>query len=271
MTAPATPGDVAPVPAQPAGSGPRPLARKVGPFTLAGWGAIIGGGVVLGLVLKRTGLIKPTSPAPDLTSDTDAGSGGGYSTNSGGQVTTISNGAITQPGPPAGLADNLAWRKAALTALIGASIDAATADSALAKYLEGQPLTAQEQGIISQALVLVGSPPEGAPSITQIAAPEPAPSSNVPTSPAPAPAPLVFPTPAAADQPTAAWWNGVKSVTDAMNAGAGNASDIFPKAAYLGITTDDPNLKNVQVIGWYALWACQNGHAGNVRPPYHCP
>lgn len=61
------------------------------------------------------------------------------------------------PGP----ITNEQWARMASDYLLGKGNDPILVQNALRKYLDGQPLTAAEQAIISLALQQVGSPPEG--------------------------------------------------------------------------------------------------------------
>lgn len=68
---------------------------------------------------------------------------------------------------------NADWYNAALSAVLDAGYDNATAAAALSAYLDHQPLTAAQQGIVRIGLAAAGTPPTG--TFTIISAPPPAP------------------------------------------------------------------------------------------------
>jgi hypothetical protein len=125
----------------------------------AGWAAIIGGGVIVGLLLRGRLASHATTTVPDLATIGAPASAG---VTSGGTV--FASGTGSQPvASSASYTTNHDWLQAAETNLIAKGIDAGTADSGLRKYLSGDDLTAAETAAVKLALSSVGTPPEGAP------------------------------------------------------------------------------------------------------------
>jgi hypothetical protein len=177
---------------------PAPLERKVGPFPLVAWAGLIGGGAALGLVLRKRmgGKPKPTddNTLPDIS---DAEGSPTSAVASG----TAARGVVTVPAPSAGapvaepgVTTNQAWGTKAVRYLIDTGTDAALAQQAIGKFLDGTGLTASEQALVSKALTGIGPTPEYAPPITRAPAEAPAaPPGFTAEQPAPAPAAAVTP------------------------------------------------------------------------------
>ena len=55
-----------------------------------------------------------------------------------------------------------------------------------------------------------------------------------------------------------------REVIDGFNSG-GPAATLFPKAAYLGVTTDDVNIANETARAWYAVWLKATGRTDLIR------
>lgn len=169
---------------------PAALSKEVGagPLKLPLWGWAIAGVGGIYVARKITGAKAAATAATD-TSATDTSTDTTASLPGGGSVLTVGdNGAVNVPGgalspATAQITDNDAWRTAAISALVSGGYDALLASDAVEKYLDGDPLTVQEQGAIAYALTRVGPTPlPVAPSIAK----PPATSTTVP-----APKPIV--------------------------------------------------------------------------------
>jgi hypothetical protein len=177
---------------------PAPLERKVGPFPLVAWVGLIGGGAALGLVLRKRmgGKAKPSddNTLPDI-SDAEGNPTSAVALGS------ASRGVVTVPAPAAGApvaeagpTTNQAWGTKAVRYLIDTGTDAAAAQQAIGKFLDGTGLTAAETALVSKALTGIGPTPEYAPPISRAPAEAP----DAPpgfTAPTPAPAPVQAVTP----------------------------------------------------------------------------
>lgn len=127
------------------------LGKMVGPLPMGAWVAVAGGGLLLAWYSKRH-----AAPAP--ATDTSATGGGGTPT------------LIVPPygSPPANggglvaptLSTNQDWYRQASSILEAHGFDATLVDRAVRDYLLGNQLSTQENGVIQQALQLVGPPPE---------------------------------------------------------------------------------------------------------------
>jgi len=150
-------------------SGGSVLSKKVGPFSIGVWGALIASGLVIGTFLRSRQKAAPAAatdaPSPDPT----------------GTVTQYDGAAGVLPGASTEPTTNLQWQRKAILALIAQGQDPASVQTAIGKWFNSTPLTAQERAIVSLAISLIGPPPEGAPPI--IDAPAAAPST--PTTPLP--------------------------------------------------------------------------------------
>lgn len=243
--------------------------RRVGPFTLPQWLMVIGGGVGIGLLIKRhqgasgglttADLNSTTSPSVTDQPTTVGPDGTVPLVNGAASDTGTSGGAGASTGPT----DNQGWRTAALNYLVANGLGSPTdIDQALADYLEGNPLTAQEKAVVNEAIQHVGAPPEFVPAITDApTAPTPAP---VPTPAAPAaPAPPSAPV---APNLTPAQINGIQAYLGAaynLIARYKNNENVIAQMAALGIKVSD--LQNNGVDGphvqLYKVWCQQYGHA----------
>ena len=138
-------------------SGPRSLlTRKVAGFPVTTWLIMIGGAAVLGVYLRsRRSSSSAGTDAPAPVDPSTVPSTG--TVPQGNNANPYPNPADSRP------KTNLEWQNLAITLLIGQGQDPGIVQSALAKFLGGQPLTAQEQALVSLAIRLAGPPPEGAP------------------------------------------------------------------------------------------------------------
>lgn len=160
---------------------PAALSKEVGagPLRLPLWGwAIAGvGGVFVARKITGSSPSSTASSAGSSTPETPADAGSDLP--AGGILTLGANGAIGVPGgalsPVANqITDNDQWRTAAINALVSANYDALFASSAIGKYLDGDPLTANEQIAISFALTRIGPTPTPPPPVIPIVTPPPA-------------------------------------------------------------------------------------------------
>jgi hypothetical protein len=168
---------------------PAAFTKEVGagPLKLPLWGwAIAGVGGVL-LARKITGKASTSGNAANATDTTSATTTD--TTANGGLVPIANNGAVSVPGGALSstavlITDNDAWRTAAISALVSGGYDALLASDAVEKYLDGDPLTTQEQGAITYALTRIGPTPlPVAPSVAKPPAtstPSPAPKTPTP-------------------------------------------------------------------------------------------
>lgn len=179
------------------------LTRKIGPAPA--W--VYGVGLGLGITGVRYYRSKNAPAVASATSDdgTSAGTAAGATTpgaaDDPGAYTTGTVGAYTLPGgyqaTTSGVLDytgqadaqttqtpttNAAWQQEAYDVLVGRlGYAPVTTEEALRAYLAGDPVSSSQEAVISQALRLVGRPPEGAPAITRSTT---APTVAAPTTPA---------------------------------------------------------------------------------------
>lgn len=165
------------------------LTRKIGPAPA--W--VYGVGLGLGITGVRYYRSKNAPAVASATSDdgTSAGTAAGATTpgaaDDPGAYTTGTVGAYTLPGgyqaTSSGVLDytgqadaqttqtpttNAAWQQEAYDVLVGRlGYAPVTTEEALRAYLAGDPVSSSQEAVISQALRLVGRPPEGAPAITR--------------------------------------------------------------------------------------------------------
>lgn len=182
---------------------PGNLDRDVGPLPLYVW---LGAGVAgLGLAWywnkrRKAGgadsADDTTDPAavdggaaaaaatPFLPTSFVVGGGGGTGGNAtGSSATPTGDSPVPDSSAPAGYTSNGAWRNAAIGALGKLGFSTVLVDDALARYLESQPLTANQAQVVQTALQVVGPAPDPVP-----AAPTPPPEPGQPTSQPTAPA-----------------------------------------------------------------------------------
>lgn len=164
------------------------LTRKIGPLPAWAYGVGLGLGISAFRYVRSRNAAEPTATEEQVASDgatsdpNAAGSAaapgaysagvvgaypvpGAYQMNPGGVITSSTP---DQGTPSATVADNLSWQQDAYDALVGRQgYNALAVSEALKKYLAGEPITAQEEAIVSAALRAAGNPPDGAPSITR--------------------------------------------------------------------------------------------------------
>lgn len=143
------------------------LTRKIGPLPAGVW---IGAFALIYWYLqkrnKHTGAtqVSQTDPAGNVGSINPATgyvygspqdqSASGLNSAIGG-TTTGSGGATVGGAYP----DNTAWARAAINYLVGLGIDPTGANSAIQQFLASQPLDAQQQADVNQAIQQLGAPP----------------------------------------------------------------------------------------------------------------
>jgi hypothetical protein len=150
------------------------LTRKLGPLPVWAWGVGAGVGINVGrwaLARKAKGDAPADEDAAnvDITGDYAAGLGAGSTgvpaplPNSGGwggpTATPVED---TETTPQS----NSAWLAEATRQLVRTDgVAFSVVDQALQKYLNGDALTAAEEGLVNRAFSYSGSPPDGAPPI----------------------------------------------------------------------------------------------------------
>lgn len=161
------------------------LTRKYGPLPGWAWAGAVVGGLGLAYWMNRSGTgIAAEAEGVDETE------GGLYGSDlAEGEYLPPTQYPINAPGagtytPPASITTNEEWLTVA-NAGVRAQLPGASAlviDTALRQYLDGEPLTDQQSGIIELALRLIGPPPEG----VTVPPPGEAPNPDPPTTGAPA-------------------------------------------------------------------------------------
>lgn len=142
------------------------LTKKVGPLPAWGWILALVGGILLAIVIKRAlGTGSSSDSSSDVADPADPGTPllpsypGGV-----GAIGLPGSGTTVTPAEPEPITDNNQWRSAALRFLVAAGTNPATADRALAKYLEGRRLSVEQQRLISTVLgSSLGLPPDPPP------------------------------------------------------------------------------------------------------------
>lgn len=248
--------------------------KKLGPFTAPVWAVIIVGGGLAGFAIRKFQGNSSTPVNTTAVPQTDANNPANYGyTPTGGPFAgggTGSDVSSVTTGGKIAAASNVQWAQIALDLLIAQGTNPAVAQQAIGNYLDGLPLTAQQKSIVSLALRLAGSPPDGAPPIQDVPdAPAPpvdggSGQSNVST-PVPNPAQPVTAPPAPAPlAPIQQQWVGdVLTTIGLLNVGGQTAIDNFPKAQFLQITTDDPHLNGLVAYS-YAVWLQQHGDPNHL-------
>lgn len=161
------------------------LTSKVGPLPAWAWGLGLGGGIIA----FRTWKAKQSTPPAAVTSDGETAAGeanpqdgtpadggepgtvgnyglpSGYQANPGGVIG--SDGTYSGSNAPTGPDTNLDWSNMAFDILRAQGYSPLPASEAIRKYLNGEPVTPQEEGMVSLALRQLGQPPEGAPALSR--------------------------------------------------------------------------------------------------------
>lgn len=193
------------------------LTGKIGPLPVWAWGAIGAVGI------RGAQYLRDRKAAAADTSSTDTAAGGvgsdtgtdelgapvGYGAsgaygsigaapiNPGGSSGYSDGSSSSSTTPPT---DNYGWINAAQAALVSRGYDPVVVSNALNTIIAGGPSTPQQQAIYSQAVRLIGSPPDGTPIITNTPPPvvnppkPPASSSSTPAHSNPPPSSGILPT-----------------------------------------------------------------------------
>jgi hypothetical protein len=131
------------------------LHKQVGPLPIGGWILVVGAGVGFAYWRKRNTPTTTNTPATDMMPMTDQTIG-----NLGGLISMLNQGNTGHEMQTIG--DNTSWYQQAVRTLIGRGNSPDLVDTALRKFMQGMPLSAQETAIKELALQLVGpipSPP----------------------------------------------------------------------------------------------------------------
>lgn len=129
------------------------LAKQVGPLPLGMWGIVVAGGLGIGYVINRN-MARSQSDSAQLT-ESGVGEGGGQ---------------FVYDPPESGDNDNspksnFEWGQRAKQFLIAKGMNPILVDNTIRKYLQGLPLTLEEQGLVNMALTEFGAPPEYLPPV----------------------------------------------------------------------------------------------------------
>ena len=150
------------------------LTRQVGPFQVWQWALIIVGGIIVGRMIARQ--LGPSGDAPGEPADPVTGQpfleipharvGGPDASAPGSGGAAGDFRADPDAGGDLGPTTNMDWLRLASRRLGDqGTYGPAQVDTALRRYLEGQPVTPDQVEIVGAALDAVGPPPEGAPSM----------------------------------------------------------------------------------------------------------
>lgn len=135
-------------------------------------GLLLAGAVALFVWYRNRNANKAiaSTAAPDMAFDYDATGDSGYVDGlSGDAIGDYLRNDPTNPAYPVGLnaqglpgpVTNAQWSRLAADNLMSKGADPSLVSNALAKYLQGQQISAAEQAIVNMALSMFGSPPEG--------------------------------------------------------------------------------------------------------------
>lgn len=156
------------------------LTAKLGPLPVWAW-AVLGAGVVtLGRYEYQRRKSPPVAVPPTDANGVgttvnpmgDTGGAAGFTglsaapfglPNAGGYAPAIVDGVAPSNRP----ASNAIWHAQAVEHGIASGQTPLLVETAISKYLNGDPLTVQEEAIVNIAFRIVGAPPEGAPTITR--------------------------------------------------------------------------------------------------------
>lgn len=145
------------------------LGHKAGPFSIGVWLAMIGAGVGVAVLIKR-------KAAPASTTSATSGTVGPGGTAIADGATTLGAQAADQT---AAITTNDQWQGIAVQALLSRGADGLAAQQAIATYMQGGALDPGQQTLVSEAIGMLGPPPQGAP--VMLPSPSP-PALAVPTS-----------------------------------------------------------------------------------------
>lgn len=159
------------------------LGKMYGPLPLGAWVALIAGGLAIAFFYNRNQQSKATGEEP--VEEEEAGGMPGVGTGQvGGWVNTAPPQSASTD-PVAAPQDNDEWGRLATNRLVAQGYDGSTVQSAITKYLYGDPnvrMSVQETAIINLAIRQLGAPPQpptGSP-ITPVPGPNPVPGPGLP-------------------------------------------------------------------------------------------
>lgn len=175
------------------------LARNIGPLPVWGWIAVLG---VAGAVVVRRRRAATTT-APDQVTYAQQAQVPTIGGAAGGGASPIVSGGAARP------TTNDEWRSTAVTTLTAKGYSSLSADTAVAKYLQGAAMTTTERALIDIALGSLGTPP----------APPPAAPSAPASTPLLPPGQVVF---GAESDAQGGWTSYVGSTADMGKGGAQN-------------------------------------------------
>ena len=140
------------------------LGKQVGPLPLGAWAVAIIGGVGVAYYINRRQAAAAANDAIQSAADPSAsaayqeGAQGGPGNDTPAGVGNTGNAPLPpQDGP---IRTNAQWRVAAIRALIVAGNPPLASANAVQRYLAGKPLNHAQQGLVNQAIGLVGPPPQ---------------------------------------------------------------------------------------------------------------
>jgi hypothetical protein len=150
---------------------PEVLTRKIGPLPAGAWAAAILGGLGVSYFLRHRGSAaasaSPDTTMADTVAPTDAPTGGtgGASMSLPGNISpAVDTGAPDMEAFT--ISTNAEWRQQAVKWLVGNGVGAISAEQAVANYLSGGTLTAEQANNINRAVAAIGPAPDAVPSIS---------------------------------------------------------------------------------------------------------
>lgn len=145
---------------------PPVLDNKIGPYSVGVWALLIGGGAGLGLILRRRYNASSSSgdgTLPAISDETGAAVVPRASSGGANYVQSGVNAASSQAATPA---NNSEWANAAIRYLVGKGVNAAQAQAAVTRFVNGYGVTNVEAGYVADAIAAQGPPPEQVDPIT---------------------------------------------------------------------------------------------------------
>lgn len=134
------------------------LTKKMGPLPAWAWILLVGGGLGFYLYVQRNKSTVNTAASTGSSADTGFGTtrqGAGNLGTAGGTGTDVATTTAIQT--------NQQWSVKAQNLLVAMGYDPVTVTTAIANYLGGNVLTAQQSALISEALRSAGPTPEPVP------------------------------------------------------------------------------------------------------------
>lgn len=123
------------------------LTKQVGPLPVGAWGVVIVGALGMAYMFNKG---QSATPDESLLAEPGVGVGGG-------QFVYDPPTSVTPETPEA---TNIVWQGKAWSYLISKGHNPSQVGTALSKYLSGESLSSVEQGLVDQALLAIGVPPE---------------------------------------------------------------------------------------------------------------